>query len=469
MADLTAGLREGRNEIVVRMNGALNGPAALVRPGHLDDALRTPESRTTARHSEDWVRNAIVYSVYLRSFAEKQPLRQVEDQLPAIRKLGVTVLWLLPVHPIGEANRKGELGSPYAVRDYFAVNPEYGTLDDLKSLVWAAHREGMMVILDLVIGHTAWDSQLIFEYPEWFRTDKSGAIVSPKAEWSDVAALNLEHHELRKYLIGMMEYWVREVGIDGFRCDTAERVPLEFWELARRQLDGIRPVLMLAEGARPAYHREAFDMTYAENTARAFDAVLSGKARPAAIHECIRLEGLQYPAGSLRLRYYTNHDWNMWKAPATAMYGAKGARLLAALTYLLPGIPLVYNGEEVGSDVRLDLFQRSLIDWSDRNRTRLVFEELAAIRANPAFASGDYGPVIVSDPDHVLSFARTAGPHVAVVVANMSDRRASVSLEVGELGVGEWRNERGGSEALPGPFTLAPYEWTVFTGTRTLP
>lgn len=466
--DVSNAVREGPNEIVLRVNGGgFYGPVSLVRQGRVDDALRMPEADMAARHGEEWVRNAVVYSVYLRSFAEKNALTRLEEELPAIGKLGATVLWLLPVHPVGDANRKGELGSPYAVRDYYAVDPDYGTLEDLKALVRAAHREGMKVILDLVIGHAAWDSQLMFEHPDWFTTDETGAIVSPKAEWSDVAALNLGHHELRKYLIAMMEFWVRDVGIDGFRCDAADHVPLEFWELARRQIERIKPVMMLAEGARPAYHQEAFDVTYGGNTARTLDAILAGKARPSSLHESLRLEQLRYPSGSLRLRYYTNHDWNMWNAPAPVLYGTGGAALLAALVYTLPGIPLIYNGEEAGSPVRLDLFQRALIDWSDRHRTRPVFEELARIRRNPVFVTGGYLPVVTSEPDRVLSFARTGVNDVAVVVANMSDQRVSFSLEVDHLDVREWRDERGGSGILPGPLTFGPYEWNVFSGTRT--
>jgi glycosidase len=474
--DATLGLKEGENEIVVRVadpngRGGIYGPVSLVPSNRVNEALRTASAGRVARRSADWVRDAVIYSVYLRAFSNEASFKSLEERLPEIKNLGITVLWLLPIHPIGDANRKGTLGSPYAVRDYYAVNAEYGTMEDLRSLVAAVHRHGMKIILDLVINHTAWDSQLLFEYPEWFVTDESGAILSPTAEWTDVAGLNLNHHELRKYLIAMMEFWVKDVGVDGFRCDVAQRVPMDFWKIARTQLDRIKPVLMVAEGSLPQYHLDAFDVTYAWNTCEVLEKLLTGSAVPAVLHESLRLERLRYPEESLRLRFYTNHDKNAWDQPAVTKFGREASKLMAALVYTLPGIPLIYNGEEVGNTERLDLFEKASIDWTDRFRFRALFEELGSMRKNyEVFRRGKYEPVENSNAGRVLSFARVGDAEVAVIVANVSHDPVSVSVRMKRFSVKEWKVIYGGREQMidgAESMKLPGYGWKIFIGTRT--
>ena len=198
----------------------------------------------TARPSAEWVRDAVVYEVYLRSFSTNSSFAELQARLPELKHLGITVLWVMPIHPVGVEKRKGTLGSPYAVRDYYAINPEFGTLEDFRSLVKATHEAGMKIIIDLVINHTAWDNALLRQHPDWYRHDDAGHMISP-ADWTDVVQLDYSSQPLRQYMTEMMRYWVRDVGIDGYRCDVAGMVPLDFWETARAELDKIKPVMML--------------------------------------------------------------------------------------------------------------------------------------------------------------------------------------------------------------------------------
>ena len=227
--DVTPALRSGLNSVAVLVKdygggGGIYKPVTLIPTRLIDELLKGPYYGTPALKSADWVRDAVIYCVYLRSFSPEGNFEGLEKRLPALKDLGVTVLWLLPVNPVGEKNRKGTLGSPYAVRDYYGINPEFGTLQDFKRLLAAAKREGMRLIIDLVANHTSWDSKLITDHPDWFRKDDRGNIVSPNPDWTDVAALDYTKPALRRSMIEMMRWWVKDVGIDGFRCRTrAER------------------------------------------------------------------------------------------------------------------------------------------------------------------------------------------------------------------------------------------------------
>jgi len=208
----------------------------------------------------DWSRNATLYQLNTRQFTPEGTFRAAEKQLPRLKALGIDIVWLMPIHPIGEQNRKGSLGSPYSVRDYFGVNPEFGTLDDLKHFVEAAHAQGMYVILDWVANHTAWDNPIRTEHPEWYERDYKGEFrPTPWWDWSDIIDLDYNQRGVREYMTRALKYWVREAGIDGYRCDVAGFVPVDFWNNARRELDAIKPVFMLAEWESRDLHAEAFE------------------------------------------------------------------------------------------------------------------------------------------------------------------------------------------------------------------
>lgn len=222
-----------------------------------------PQEYVKLNHPE-WSKNAAIYELNTRQFTKEGTFQAAQTQLPRLKKLGVDIIWLMPIHPIGVKNRKGTLGSPYSVKDYYGVNPEFGSMQDLKNFVSAAHDQGMYVILDWVANHTSWDNNLVTEHPDWYDKDYKGDFrPTPWWDWSDIIDLDYSKPELRKYMTEALKYWVKEADIDGYRCDVAGFVPVDFWNNVRKELDAIKPVFMLAEWESRDLHAEAFDMTYA--------------------------------------------------------------------------------------------------------------------------------------------------------------------------------------------------------------
>ena len=337
-------LRNGENTIAIRLKRStgtenIYGPISLLHKPDLRGLLHPDSSYEHARPSVEWVRNAVIYELYPRSFSKDESFKAVISKIQDLKKLGVTVLWLMPIHPVGKVNRKGTLGSPYSIRDYYKINPEYGTLDDFKELVKAVHRAGMHIIIDLVINHTAWDNPLINEHPDWYKHDSTGKIIPPNPDWTDVAQLNYANKDLREYMLNMLKYYVKDIGIDGFRCNVAEMVPLDFWDEARSALDSIKPVMMLAEGAKPDLHLKAFDLTYSWNVYDVLGKIFEGSSPASALDSVLGRENRVYPKGSLRLRFNTNHDKNAYDGASVKRYGTDGDSLTIALIATLPGVP----------------------------------------------------------------------------------------------------------------------------------
>lgn len=434
--DISKALKDGQNTIIVLVKdngggGGIYKPVTLVASRQLDEMFKSPYFGTPALRSADWVRDAVVYCVYLRSFSKEGTFAGLEKRLPELKDLGVTVIWLMPIHPVGEKNRKGKLGSPYSVQDYYGINPEFGSLQDFKRLVTAVHRGGMKLIIDLVANHTAWDSKLIREHPEWFTKDTKGAIMSPNADWTDVADLDYSQPGLRKYMIEMMRWWVKDIGIDGFRCDVAELVPTDFWNDAREKLNRIKPVMMLSEGSIPEHHVKAFDLTYAWNIYDVLDPLLTGKQPVTALDGILKLEQLQYPTGSLRLRFNTNHDKNYWDAPAILKYRADGLKLTAVLINTIPGVPLIFTGEEVANDRRLSLFDKVGVDWSRSREMGRLYRTLSLLRKNhKALSRGEMVRVQSSQPADVYAFFRVAGSDKIFTVLNFSPEERTDTLTI---------------------------------------
>jgi glycosidase len=433
--DLPRQLKPGKKELVVRVfdnsgPGGIYKPVTIIPKDRVSEMYKTKFSEVNARPSEEWVRDAVIYEVYLRSFSHQGSFKALEQRLPELKELGVTVVWLMPIHPVGELNRKGLLGSPYAVQDYYAVNPEFGTLDDFKSLVAAVHAQKMHIIIDLVANHTAWDSRLVMEHPEWFKKNEEGAIISPNRDWYDVAGLDFGQHELRKYMIEMMKYWVRDVGIDGFRCDVAELVPMDFWEQARAELDKVKPVAMLAEGTLPEFHVEAFDMTYSWTVYDVLPRVLEGTTSAKVFDDILEKDRFQCPKGSLRMRFNTNHDKNFKDAPAVMKYTPKGARTTAVLSFTYPGIPLIFNGEEAGNNKRLSHFEKTDIDWTKNIEFRAFYQSVTQLRAaHASLRKGEYIHASNDGEGKVLSFLRKLGDDEVLVVLNLSSSDRICDIE----------------------------------------
>jgi len=381
-------------------------------------------NRTTARQSPDWLRDAVVYEVFPRAFSKEGNFKGVTAELDKLQQLGVTVIWLMPIHPVGKLNAKGTLGSPYAVRDFDAINPEYGTADDLKQLVAGAHQRGMKVFIDIVANHTSWDSVLLEKHPDWYTHDAAGKIVPPNPDWVDVADLNYANNDLRKYMTGMLVRWLRDFGLDGFRCDYAAGVPTDFWEAVRPELDKVRPGLaFLAESDDPALLNKAFDIDYAWDFYHAMSDALVGRAPASKVRETWESAYAKYPRGALRLRFSDNHD----QLRTTGAAGLPAALAASAVMFTLDGAPLLYNGMEVGDGTESaapGLFESAPIAWEMEERRpqiRPYYRALADLRrAHPAFTRGAVRWLRNGDESRVLSYERAGAGESLVVAVNLS-------------------------------------------------
>lgn len=434
--DVSAGLRNGRNSLVVLVmdhggGGGIYQPVTLIDTRNIEELLKSPYFGRPALKSADWVKDATIYSVYLRSFSKEGNFAGLEKRVPELKKMGVTVLWLLPIHPVGVKKRKGTLGSPYAVQDYYGINPEFGTMQDFKRLLNTVRKNGLKLIIDLVVNHTSWDSKLINEHPEWFTKDAHGNMVSPNDDWTDVADLDYSNPGLRKYIIEMMRYWVKDIGVDGFRCDVAELVPTDFWEDARAQLSRIKPVMMLSEGSLPEHHMKAFDMTYAWSVYNALNLIINGGKSVTILDDILKNEHLQFPTGSLRMRFNTNHDKNASDTPAVKKFGEEGLKAATVLIATMPGVPLMYTGEEVANDRVLSLFEKVGVDWTRPRDMQQLYTTLFNLRRDhKALSRGEMIRVPARHEKDVYAFFRVAGNDKVLVVINFSAEARFTTLDI---------------------------------------
>ena len=325
---------------------------ALASTAPASDEAYMPEPYVKIQHPE-WSRDAVIYQINTRQFTPEGTFDAAATQLPRLRELGVDILWLMPVQPIGEKNRKGSLGSPYSIRDYVGVNPEFGDLDSLKRFVTAAHEHGFHVILDWVANHTAWDNPLLEQHPEWYARDwKGDPYPPPWTDWTDVVTLDYDQPGLRRYMTEAMKWWVSEVGMDGFRADVAGFVPLDFWENLRAELDAIRPVFMLAEWEQRDLHARAFDMTYAWGFYNTLHNIAQGKADVGALTGHYYEKNNSWPRDGMRMVFVSNHDKNAWEGTEFEAFGP-GREAAMVLSVVGAGVPLMYNGQEAGNPRRL--------------------------------------------------------------------------------------------------------------------
>ncbi|HEX8475470.1 MAG TPA: alpha-amylase family glycosyl hydrolase [Pyrinomonadaceae bacterium] len=381
-------------------------------------------SRETARQTPAWVRDGVVYEIFPRNFSNTGDFNGITSQLDRLRDLGVNVLWLMPIHPTGQEKKKGTIGSPYAVRDFLAINPDYGTKEDFKRLVAEAHRRRMKVIIDIVANHTSWDSVLMQR--EGFHTrDASGKVIPPVPDWADVADLNYDNAALRTYMIDMLKFWLREYDLDGFRCDVAGMVPTDFWERARTELETVKPdILLLAEWSEPDLMVKAFDVDYAWPFFHAVSDAAMGKVPATAVRAAWETERSRFPRGALHLRFSDNHD----ERRAIARLGERGALAASALMLTLDGVPLLYNGMEVGDTAESGapaLFEKLPIFWQIAERRpefpRFYRQMIALRRANPALTQGETRWLRNGDERRIVTYTRRAGNDEFLVAVNLSN------------------------------------------------
>jgi glycosidase len=427
-----------------------------------------------ARTSPDWLRSASVYEIFPRQFSPAGNLAGITAKLDELHDLGVTVLWTMPIHPIGEKFRKGEFGSPYSIRDYRAIDPAYGTLDDFKKLVTGAHERGMKVFMDLVANHTAWDSVMMTN-KNFYKQDAKGNVISPVPEWSDVAGLNYANAELRRYMIDVMKFWAVDIGVDGFRCDAAPMIPRDFWEQARTELDAVKPgLVMLEEGEQADFLVKAFDFDYSWKLMWTVNDVLSHNAPATRIKQSWAESRAAWPKKSLRLRITDDHD----ETRAVARYGMKGALAASALMFTLDGVPLLYNGMEVGDATESAdpaLFDKLNICWhphpSERPPFREAYKKLIQLRKDyAAFRTDEVNWVENSKNSEVVSFTRADGTDEFLVLINFSSRPVSGAVTVSNAAEFKPLNISGADGAASGDlprFRLDGFGWHIWH--RTIP
>lgn len=383
-----------------------------------------PDLYTAAPVLPTWARSATLYEVNVRQFssaAQGQKFDAIRKQLPRLKTLGVKLLWLMPIYPISDLGHKGSLGSPYAVANYQEVNPEFGSLASFKALVNAAHTQGFHVVLDWVANHTGLDNVWTAN-TSWYQTVVNGQI-QPNADWNDVADLNYDNQDMRTAMINAMKYWVNTTGIDGFRCDFAGGVPTEFWNQAAAQLQTIKPLFMLAENdSEYSELQHAFIANYGWNLQTALNRFAQNPGDAWDFTGAIDHISTDYPAGTFPVTFITNHDENSWNGTEYERYGAFVKRF-SALYFTLPGMPLIYNGQEIGLKRRLAFFDSDPIVWKSSPMTDFYRKLVALKTANRALWNGDAGGAVTQfygNNNSILTFTRILGSSKVVVAINLT-------------------------------------------------
>ena len=396
-----------------------------------DMSAYQPKPYVEVQHPE-WAKSATIYEVNVRQYTKAGTFNAFAEHLPRLKKLGVDILWLMPIHPIGEKNRKGEKGSYYAVKDYMAVNPEFGTLQDLKNLVKQAHDMGMYVILDWVANHSAWDNPLTESNPDWYTKDHNGNFQpTPWWDWSDIIDFDYNHLQMRQYMTKALKYWVEEADIDGYRADVAGFIPTDFWDNVRQELDQIKPVFMLAEWDARDLHKKAFDMTYAWGLHDTLVEVAHGRKDASGVYNHFAHALSAWPDNAIKMNFVDNHDKNSWEG---SMFERHGPYLNAGivLTATAEGMPLLYSGQEAGLDRPLAFFDKDEIQWQPHPVGDLYRSLFKLKHQNRALWNGDWGgkmiPVPNSKPKHIFSFARVKDGNKVFVVINFSSETHMASF-----------------------------------------
>ena len=448
-------------------------------PADSDNAAEetTEAADADLRLQPEWTKDAVIYEVNIRQYTPEGTFNAFAEHLQELKDTGVTVLWFMPIHPISVKNRAGELGSYYSVADYTKVNPEFGTEEDFANLVKQAHDMGFHVMLDWVANHTGWDNPWIEEHPDWYTQDENGNIISPDGMgWPDVADLNYDNTEMRQAMIDSMKFWVENYDVDGFRCDYANGAPVEFWEDCRRQLEEVKPVYMLAECDHIKELLEsAFDVEYNWNLWDTLTFTSGGAGKASSIKNYI-YEDL--PDGTYTLNFLDNHDKNSYEGTIRSHFGEETLPFMFAMIYTIPGVPMLYTGDEIALDHALEFMSKDPVDWDSGTSYREQLAALGAIRSNnPALYSGNYGGPIeyvnVGENDkYVLTFTREKDGNKIKCIFNCTNKDREVDLAewyngketVLMHGVGadvSWEEHPISEDSITASTTLAPWEFYI--------
>lgn len=376
----------------------------------------------------DWIKSTNVYEVNVRQYTTEGTFNAFARHLPRLKEMGVHTLWFMPVTPIAQKEKKGTLGSQYAAADYTAVNPEFGTLDDFKNLVKAAHAQGFKVIIDWVANHTGWDHRWTQEHPEYYEHDTTGNFVRASG-MEDIIELNFKNEALRHAMIEAMQFWVREADIDGFRCDLAFWVELDFWKEAKTALQKTKPLFWLGE-LDPLEHPEymdVFDAAYTWTWMHKAEDWYKQKQPVAALDSVLQR---YQKAPGIKAWFTSNHDENSWNGTEYEKYG-NAAKALAVFSCTWPGLPLIYNGQELPNLKRLQFFEKDTIEWTDTYALHDFYKTVLQLRrVHPALLSDS--PVYrlhTSDDASIFAFLRQQGERAVLVMLNISDADHQVTVQ----------------------------------------
>ncbi len=396
------------------------------------DEFVEDEAEQGERLQAGFIDKAVIYEVNVRQYTQEGTFKAFEEHLDRLSEMGVNTLWFMPIYSISQVDKKGTLGSYYSISDYLNVNSEFGTLEEFKELVATAHDKGFTVILDWVANHTGWDHVWITEHPEYYVKDENDNIISPLGtDWFDVAQLDYNNAEMRNAMIEAMKYWVEEIGVDGYRCDYAQGVPVDFWESAREELDKVKPVYMLAEDGTSSDTMliKAFDSDYNFDL---YDALKLSSAIPASADGVEKYIDLDLPYGAFRMNFLDNHDKNTYDGTMEERFGTEAFGALYTIVFTAEGIPLIYSGNEEAADISLEFFEKDNIDFGDYRYSGLL-QSLCEIRKeNEPLYSGTAGGnvrIIADDNKNVTAFERVKNGKKITVVVNLSAEEQKVKYD----------------------------------------
>lgn len=441
-----------------------------------EQSASTVDSLSFLVEHPEWAKNAVIYEVNIRQYTKSGTFKEFEEHLPRLKELGVDILWFMPVFPIGELNRKATqtklaqefsdpkeqekyLGSYYAIKDYMAINPEFGTMEEFVSLVKKIHEMGMFVILDIAVNHTAWDHPWVESHPDYYMRIEEGAtpwnkewmeqhpafyqwlqekrmtypIHPGETDWWDTAELNFDNQDLRNEFVEIFKFWIEKANIDGYRCDVAGDVPVDFWDNLRPGLDKLKPVFMLAESDRVEHHRIAFNASYAWEFHHLMNKIAKGEKNALDIDSFYTRESSRFPQNAIRMQFIDNHDENSWKGTVKSRLG-EAANSFAVLYYTFPGMPLIYSGQEAGLDKSLKFFEKDFIDWDKDKNLASFYTKLNMLKKqNSALWNGNSGAPLVrlkTDKDsQVFAFVRENENNKVLVVINLSKEPVKTTLQ----------------------------------------
>ena len=379
-----------------------------------------------------WHKNATIYEVNVRQYTTEGTFQAFLPHIERIHDMGIDILWFMPIHPIGEKNRKGDLGSYYSVKDYKGINPEFGNEEDFKAIIEKAHSLDMKVLMDWVANHTAFDHDWTTQHKEWYTLDSLGYLQPPLGtDWWDVADLNYNNVEMRLAMIDAMKYWLERFDIDGFRCDAASWIPIDFWSQTIDSLNKLKPVFMLAEAEDPTLHEAGFDMTYAWEYMHVINGIANRSMYFEDLDKLMIKENSTYAKKAYRLYFTTNHDENSWNGSVFERYGATHL-LHTVLTFTIDGMPLLYSGQEAGLNKRLKFFEKDEIAWGNYIYVDFFSALLKLHKMHPALWNGEYGGTFEKmdyEDDDLYCYQRVKEDNKVFVFLNFSDKVKHLDLK----------------------------------------